>query len=762
MTGEKLYEAIGMIDDRHLYNTILERTGPDAPVPVQAHKAKTGRPARRAIICLAAVIALLAASFTVAMAVSEEFRGQVRFTMDEELRTLRDGAVPAEEPEVCDGFNGLPWGSPVRTLSESAETEIVRVAGPVEGCYGTAYLTFSSDGGLYRGRYAFNESGTLEWAEIVTVLHALRNDLITRYGEPAEITSSGSTLSLEELSTAGSGTYMDMWDPVPTSEGNRVDISLALQPNGIIDLTYYCSGMPMPQQAPQQMAADEDYAQVEQMIADLSEVEITDPSQYESVQRSLSEWADDTDRYGVIPLCSRVGEYAATHEMTYSQVLSLLTVKKDFDGAVAEAYDWVLNQLYEYHPAQFVASAMCCIDQYGDTLIRDYTDYYLTNVKGTTLERESAVHRTILENLQAYGEFLKDLQSDSQPSEYSGIPSDTRDLALRFFDSAMPESAIWMTEGASPAYTVDIFGPSENVRLYFDREGSLIARSSAGVQPFERPGPCDGFEGVTWGTAIEEISEGTETVIVRRGESFAGQGGTAYYTFDKDGYLIRGRYAFYERGARVPEWREVLKTFLSIRNELTARYGASEGRHGNGVPYSAAAITKTGERQWSWAWNGIPTPDGETMAIELRLWPDGVIELRYLDLYPNGSVKTDVDRELMPFTDPADIEIHVSQVFDIEHPGGGVCEPMTLENYISGHDTWTFEHIDTHLQNAPEAVIKVHDDDGRILWIMDDADALMIEAPDGSITWVRYSDGPVDCADMIRHLLPWARGEYPG
>ena len=54
MTGEKLYEAIGMIDDRHLYNTILERTGPDAPVPVQANKAKTGRPVRRAIICLSA------------------------------------------------------------------------------------------------------------------------------------------------------------------------------------------------------------------------------------------------------------------------------------------------------------------------------------------------------------------------------------------------------------------------------------------------------------------------------------------------------------------------------------------------------------------------------------------------------------------------------------------------------------------------------------------------------------------------------------
>ena len=760
MTGEQIYEAIGMIDDRHLYKTILERTEPDAQAPVSAHKAGTGRPARKVLIGLAAVLVLLIASFTMAMAVSEEFRGQVRFTIDEELRTLRDGAVPAEEPEVCDGFNGLPWGSPVGKLSESAETEIVREAGPVEGCYGTAYLAFGSDGGLYRGRYVFNESGTLEWAEIVTVLHALRNDLITRYGEPAEITSSESTLSLEELSTAGSGTYMDMWDPVPTSEGNRVDISLALQPNGIIDLTYYCSGMPMPQQAPQQTAAEENYAQVEQMLAELAEVEITDPSQYESAQRSLSEWADDTDRYGVIPLCSSVGEYAATHEMTYSQVLSLLTVKKDFDGAVAEAYDWVLNQLYEYHPAQFVAAAMYCIDQYGDTFIRDYTDYYLTNVKGTLLERESGIQKTVLEDLQAYGEFLKDLQSSDRPAGYSGIPSDTRDLALRFFDSAMPESAIWLTEGASPAYTVDIYGPAENVRLYFDKEGSLIARSSTDARPYERPEVCDGFEGVTWGTAVEDTSEGSETVIVRRGESFAGHSGTAYYTFDKDGYLVRGKYAFNEGGMH--EWRDVLKMFFNLKNEVMAKYGDSDSKHGSAVPYSPATVMKTEKQEWEEVWNSVPTSDGRAVAVALRLKPNGVINLEYMALYPNGSVKTEMDRELMPFTDPADIEVYVSQAFDIDHPAEADCNPMTLEDYILGQNAWKFNNNNLRLENFPKAVIKIRDSEGRELSIMDDADALRITESDGTITWASYTDGPVDCVDMIRHLLPWARGEYPG
>ena len=58
-------------------------------------------------------------------------------------------------------------------------------------------------------------------------------------------------------------------------------------------------------------------------------------------------------------------------------------------------------------------------------------------------------------------------------------------------------------------------------------------------------------------------------------------------------------------------------------------------------------------------------------------------------------------------------------------------------------------------------MIIVRDSEGRSLWIMSDAEALMIKETDGSITWARYSDAPMDCADMIRHLLPWAQGETP-
>lgn len=123
----------------------------------------------------------------------------------------------------------------------------------------------------------------------------------------------------------------------------------------------------------------------------------------------------------------------------------------------------------------------------------------------------------------------------------------------------------------------------------------------------------------------------------------------------------------------------------------------------------------------------------------------------------------EVDRELAPFINSSDIEVYVyaSDFFDDAIPSDSTTEPMTLEDYIYGTDAWSFAYNGLQLANAPEATIKVHDTNGRTLWIMSDADALAIDEPDGSLTWVSYTDAPLDCADMIRHLLPWARGDYP-
>ena len=119
----------------------------------------------------------------------------------------------------------------------------------------------------------------------------------------------------------------------------------------------------------------------------------------------------------------------------------------------------------------------------------------------------------------------------------------------------------------------------------------------------------------------------------------------------------------------------------------------------------------------------------------------------------------EVDRELAGFANSGDIEVYVSEFFDKAIPEDSASGPMTLADYVFGTDGWSFTYNSETIANDPFATILVRDADGRTLWIMDDADALMIEEADGSITWVTYAGKPVDCADMIRHLLPWARGE---
>ena len=123
----------------------------------------------------------------------------------------------------------------------------------------------------------------------------------------------------------------------------------------------------------------------------------------------------------------------------------------------------------------------------------------------------------------------------------------------------------------------------------------------------------------------------------------------------------------------------------------------------------------------------------------------------------------EVDRELASFAVSGDAEVFISPYmeFDETLPADDISGQLTLEDYVYGTDGWKFTYNSETIANDPAAAIIVHDADGRTLWIMDDADALMIEEADGSITWVDYGANKVDCADMIRHLLSWARGEYP-
>ena len=105
----------------------------------------------------------------------------------------------------------------------------------------------------------------------------------------------------------------------------------------------------------------------------------------------------------------------------------------------------------------------------------------------------------------------------------------------------------------------------------------------------------------------------------------------------------------------------------------------------------------------------------------------------------------------------ADVEVDISDDFPVDE----TAEPRLLQEYIYGIN-WEFDYsgqavVDDH---DPYAWIKITDVDGTVLWIMDGADALLIERTDGTVISATAASGGLDTTDMINHLLPWARGEY--
>ena len=135
--------------------------------------------------------------------------------------------------------------------------------------------------------------------------------------------------------------------------------------------------------------------------------------------------------------------------------------------------------------------------------------------------------------------------------------------------------------------------------------------------------------------------------------------------------------------------------------------------------------------------------------------------------YPGESFVTydreyqeEVDRELASFTCPVDIKGYISDTFDTAIPEDDLFDPMTLADYIYATDGWKFIYDSEKAELEPDARLVVQDSDGRLLWIAAPGNELMIEEADGSFTSVTNINDPIDCADMIRHLLPWVRMEY--
>lgn len=112
---------------------------------------------------------------------------------------------------------------------------------------------------------------------------------------------------------------------------------------------------------------------------------------------------------------------------------------------------------------------------------------------------------------------------------------------------------------------------------------------------------------------------------------------------------------------------------------------------------------------------------------------------------------------LIPFCDPdARVEIFLPEDYNAD----ASAEPKVLDDYLIDLSNWMFEDGGEAAPDDPEAAIKIYDAEGNALWIIAGADALLIEKTDGSILRAVYEPGGLDTADMIAHLLPWARGEY--
>ncbi len=216
-----------------------------------------------------------------------------------------------------------------------------------------------------------------------------------------------------------------------------------------------------------------------------------------------------------------------------------------------------------------------------------------------------------------------------------------------------------------------------------------------GAVPTETPENCDSFEGVLWGAAVDELPEETIEVI-RRGVQVAGYRGDAYYTYDKDGGLIRGVYIFNE--SRSLPWTEALKEFLAIRNGLESEYGAPGESGGNvGAPSSLEELIEAGGGSWSAVWNDLKSSDGRRVAASLTIEWHGEIWLAFhcIDKVPRPEEQDDAmaqdERIDYPkeVTAPNEIDRYEADLTGLEivqyNTGGMLREktPVFTGNYLN-------------------------------------------------------------------------------
>ena len=158
--------------------------------------------------------------------------------------------LPPEEtvqPTLCDGFGSLAWGAaPEELLGPDTPLEGARLDAGFHGHPGSAYYFFHPDTGLYGGYYAFNENQ--EESDPAALYQLLLRGLEGLYGPPDPTTSTmgedgkmTDAPKIDDVIAGESNTAVDQWPVLFSSQGERVAVSLLLQPRGQIHLTYFRS-----------------------------------------------------------------------------------------------------------------------------------------------------------------------------------------------------------------------------------------------------------------------------------------------------------------------------------------------------------------------------------------------------------------------------------------------------------------------------------------------------------------------------------------
>ncbi len=122
---------------------------------------------------------------------------------------------------------------------------------------------------------------------------------------------------------------------------------------------------------------------------------------------------------------------------------------------------------------------------------------------------------------------------------------------------------------------------------------------------------------------------------------------------------------------------------------------------------------------------------------------------------------TEVNDVFGPFLTPVSVETHIADHYKPEEP----AFELSFEDLAYSSDSWEFKYFDSseqlQLANAPDATIVITAQDGRELYVWNDAGIYILE---GGYIVTEISLGDADGDEFIAMLLSWAEAwpEEPG